>query len=42
MLASLARALVVAAAFAVACAPLSGMAAEPAPVKPSREEAGHG
>src|SRR5688572_16115855 len=35
MLASLARALVVAAAFAVVCAPLSGMAAEPTPAKPA-------
>ncbi len=35
MLASLTRALVVAAAFAVVCAPLSGMAAEPAPAKPA-------
>jgi hypothetical protein len=38
MLASLARALVVAAAFAVACAPLSGMAAEPAPSKPAAKK----
>ncbi len=35
MLASLTRALVVAAAFAVVCAPLSGMAAEPTPAKPA-------
>jgi hypothetical protein len=37
MLASLARALVVAAAFAVACAPLSGVAAEPA-TKPAAKK----
>jgi hypothetical protein len=38
MLASLSRALLLAAAFAMACAPLSGVAAEPAPSKPAAKK----
>jgi hypothetical protein len=42
MLASFTRALVVAAAFAVVCAPLSGMAAEPAPARPAAKKPSSG